>query len=416
MAEATLAAPPSGAANQFNHTADQALAEARSPMEAAADNASAFPNPVVPAEFSSKLDAARRADTERQNAQMQGRNQNPPPAKPQETARPAEASEPSEPSNPLDWKPKDKRKSDNWEALKAERDTYKAELDTFKKQTAAQPKLEDLTKHPEYAKLKAERDEFYNIVKDVAVERDPEFNAKFEPKVEAAIKAAKFAAGGNAEKLEKLLRKESTPERDLAIEELLRDSSETTKRKVSAALMHLDQIDIERQSEIAARKANFEARQLDQFKQQEQSQRERQAKIERAFEATTKKWMDPEEGMPLLIKRDGDEKWNREVDKSLQLARDIFSGQKSEQELAQAALWASVGQKALELAQETAVELEKANAYIQKLQGVQPGDGGYNRTASGTPAVDVTDPIQYHDTFAAGLDEARSKDFRSKGW
>lgn len=384
-------------------------------------------NPAMPAQSASALDNWNPADLDAARARDRGQQPAAPatpaqPAATQPTASPAAAA--AAKADPLSWeKPKDKHKAADWDKL---RDTYESqvktlqqELETFRTGKAlaegdiTKLPLDTLKKHPELAKIIAKHDEYFDIVKQVSVERDPEFVAKFEPRREAAIRAAKAVAGGAAEELGKLMAQPASDVRDDKIEALTENFSDSSKRRVAAALQNLAVIDVERDGEIAHRKANFESRQLDGFKQHEQQQRERTQVLDRAFNQTLAFWSDPKEGMPFFVKT-GDPRWDAEVDATVATARDIFNGSLTPEQLADASKWAAVAKRVFSERDQLLTELQKFKEHDTRMRGTTPvdfGAGGSFVEAARPAGWSPTNPHADAHSFAEGLEAARARDY-----
>lgn len=383
-------------------------------------------NPAMPAQSQSALDNWNPADLDA--ARARDRGQQPAPATPSQpaTAQPAAtpAATPAAKPDALSWEgPKDKRKADQWNDYKtataAQIKALETELETFRTGKAlaegdiTKLPIEALKKHPELAKRLQERDEFFDIVKQIEVERDPEFVAKFEPRRDAAIRAAKAVAGGAADELGKLMAQPASDVRDDKIEKLTENFSESSKRRVAAALQNLAVIDVERDGEIAHRKANFEARQLDGFRQHEQQQRERTQVLDRAFHQTLAHWSDPKEGMPFFVKTD-DPRWNAEVDATIATARDIFNGSLTPEQLADAAKWAAVAKRVFSERDQLLTELQKFKDHDSRMRGTTPvdfGAGGSFVEAARPAGWSPTNPHADAHSFAEGLEAARARDY-----
>jgi hypothetical protein len=351
------------------------------------------------------------------------------PAKP--AAAPAQAEPAAQPSaeDAFSWKPGDRKRSKDWDNLKADFSKREAGLQAkiaeLEAKVGGQPgqpasefdiaklEFEKLTKHPEVAKRLKERDEFFDIVKQVAVERDPEFVAKFEPRRDAAIKAAKSVAGGAANDLAKLLSEPPSDVRDERIGKLIENFSDSSKRMVHAAMQNLAVIDLEREGEIATRKASFESKQLDQFKQQEAMARERQQKLDSAFDRQLAYWSDPKDGMPFFMKT-GDPKWDAQVDSTVAAARDIFNGTLTPEQLADSAKWAAVAKRIFAEREELLSELQRFREADARWRAGTPSDvgpgGSYVEAARQPATYNPADPFAGSQSFIEGLEAARHAD------
>lgn len=348
-----------------------------------------MPTTTSPADFESALAEARERDVTSKRAST---TDSPPEKQKESEQDQAQQAQPdSKPS--LDWKPKKKEAAQQWDSLKA---THAKEVETLNTQLKAlQTEIESLktTAKPQqdFEKLQQELEQYREIVKTTAIERDPEFNARFKARTDAAVTAAKIAAGDKSSQLEKLLAMPSSAYRDEQISALLEDLPASSQRRIDAALRTLDQISIERDAEIASAKLTWEQKQQALLSQHEQSTKERQTKFNQAFESTLKKWSDPTEGHPFFVEQQGNDAHNKSVKESVALAKEILSGNMSEEDLAAAALWAATGHRILEGWQTAQQEIATLNATINKLRGVTPGVG-------------QTSSSQEQDPFGSGLD------------
>lgn len=315
----------------------------------------------------------------------------------------------------LSWKPK---KADDWKILKGianQNQNRVAELEAeLLKLRPGQPSvpeavkpaatLDDLFKsNPELAKLKAERDEFYEEIKHVRVESDPEFKARFDTPREAAIKIARGASGGAADEVAKILSISDAEARADKLSERIKDFSEGSRQKIIAVNAQLTQLDVARDIEIAQRKATWETRQQAQAGQQVAMTRERQVALNKALKEVESEWSD---GMPLFQMREGDNEWNSQVAERKQLANHIFNGALDPKELAQSAYWAAAGPAALEMARQAEQRAQEWQTAYARLTGVQPDSLGHAPTAGATAGPAPGTP-EYMMHFTQRLDELR---------
>lgn len=396
------------------------------------DSAQNFGQPVLPA--SVNIPAPGNEGFDRALEAARGRDK----GVPAPVAPPAAATPPARPDtstakpDPLSWErpraseARATQRAADWARVNGELEATRRELETFKsgKGAPAVPAAEfditkldpvALSKHPEIARLQREHAEFFDIVKHVAVERDPEFVARFEPRREAAIRAAKAVAGGAANDLAKLLAEPASDVRDERIAKLTENFTDGSKRMVGAALQTLASIDIERAGEIATRKATFESRQLDQFKQHEAQQRDRQQTLNRAFDHTLAAWSDPKEGMPFFVKT-GNPQWDAEVDATVATARDIFNGSLSPEQLAAASKWAAVAKRVFAERETLLEELQRFRASDTRMRQGVPDLGGFEGRSlaegprSAAPTFNPSDPFAGARSFVEDLDAARAAD------
>ena len=160
------------------------------------------------------------------------------PPKPSTTAAPAEPPKGVPGLAPAsDWKPKGES-AKQWDQLKqqhsAERTKLESELAALKGRLG---EFETAGVTQDGLKtLQTERDQLRELLRDVAIERDPEFNRSFKAREGAAIDQAKLAAGDSAAKLEALLKAPPGPWRDEQINALMDGLPQSSQRRVNAAL------------------------------------------------------------------------------------------------------------------------------------------------------------------------------------
>ncbi|MDA1277243.1 MAG: hypothetical protein O2960_24800 [Verrucomicrobia bacterium] len=316
-----------------------------------------------------------------------------------------------------EWKPKTNEASKHWEEMKTRHSQevaqIKSDTDKLKAELQAARAAGD---SEEVKKIKDELSQYREIIRDVAIERDPDFKQRYSARQDAAISAAKLAAGDAAPQLEALLKAPSGPWRDEQINSLIEDLPASSQRRVGAALGVLDQIDIERDTEIASRRTQFDQKQSALMTQQQRQQEQRTRELTGAFESTLKEWTDNKNGNPFFVEKDGDTEHNAAVRESIELSKSIFNGQLQPDELSRAALWAAMGPRALEGWQIAIARAEKAERMLDKIRGVQPGSGR-GGSATEMPAqgdAPKAGTAQYDDYMRRGIQAAQMAD-RQRG-
>jgi hypothetical protein len=393
----------------------------KSPADVYAENAGAPPKPDAEPggnDFGADLRAAQAKDKGSSALQR-------PEAAPAEdagdSATPATQSAPKVPSlpEPVDEleayrqsMPPNGKSAKNWDRLKQKQAEERAALQAKIEALESQNKASQSTVNPEFETLRKERDEMKAILRDVAIERDPGFKQKYDTQTKVAIDAAKMAAGDAGEKLGKLLAYPNSPWRDEQIQKLTEDLSPSAKRRVEAALINLEQIDLNKSQEIETARQTFNDKQSAIMTQQKEREAYRTREMQSVFEGIQKQWT---ERHPFFQKKEGDEKYNAEVAQSVELAKQIFMGEQSAQELAQAAFWAASGERVLKGYLKVMKDLEAANETIEKLRGVEPGDGRADHVDGEHPPEPVSsDPASGMRRFGRGLQEAQRMDAMRK--
>lgn len=279
-----------------------------------------------------------------------------------------------------DWKPKGES-AKQWEQLKqshasekaklaAELESLKSRLSTFESAGVTEDALKS---------LQAERDQYRETLRDVAIDRDPEFNKPFKARQDAAIAQAKLSAGDSAAKLEELLRLPSSPLRDDQISSLMDNLPEASKRRINGVLSVLEQIDVERASAIGARRLTYEQNLVQTQKQAEEHKRKTLEQASKVFKSEFDRWTDPVEGNPFLREREGDAAGNAETQKALDVARSLHEsytkGEWTHEDVAKAILHVAASSRAAKTAMDAIARAEKAEAALDRMRGTAPGVG-----------------------------------------
>lgn len=273
-------------------------------------------------------------------------------------------------------------------------------------------KLDDLiSKHADVQALKRERDTYYEEIKHVRVEADPEFKAKFDSRRDAAIGIAKRSAGGAADDIGRILAMSDGEARRAALAERLTTGnfSDTSKTKIAAAVASLDALDVEREMEIASRKATWEHTAAQRRAQADMQVQQRLAKLDNDFNAELAEWADPDKGMPFLF---------NDKERLISVAKNVFNGEMTGRQLAKAALQSAVLPEVIRVAQRMGEEIENLKTQLTRYTGAYPADSGFaGATTSSQPgprsAADLTAP-GYVQQFVSGLEAARAQDVRGR--
>lgn len=324
-----------------------------------------------------------------------------------------------------------RRRSQDWDTLKTERDNYRKELESLRAGSvqsggtgaqapngspksvsgvAAQLPVTDITAHDEYKKLKAERDAYYEEIKHVRVEADPEFRAKFDGKREAAIRLAKGAARAGGDEVAKILAISDPDQRASRLAEQIKDYSEGTRQQIIAANAALTATDVERQIEVETRKATWEHTKASRQQNEASQWQQRVAKMDNEFASVLGEWSDPEKGMPFLID-------DAVRDRVVPAARQVFSGESDPKQLAQAALKAALFPEVVKMARDAYLEIERMQGTADRYRSAWPGsdNGNYTDPSAARTASSINSTsIDGH--FNEGLAAARARDMKGSSY
>jgi len=281
------------------------------------------------------------------------------PPKTQTAEKPAEKVD--EPPKGTTAKPKKPRPdseygpgSEGWQKIKGEVDHWKGEADYWKalankkeaapseKTTPAAPPETKTEVKTEVAKtvpaetpeLKTLRDkvEYYEkVVRAVALERDPAFQAEFSNRFKNLRSRLHEEAGAEmAGEIEKLVQSTNGVGREFnqGLTQLLGEADEITKSEVLATIRDMRNLSRERQERLAESRGKFvEFQAAEQKKHQENEARMRQG-LETDFETELTDWRNEGRAPYLLVKDDveGAAENNAEVQKRVEYAKRIFLG------------------------------------------------------------------------------------------
>lgn len=402
----------------------------QSPIERAYANATQPLQSAMPANGASEnlatgLEAARAADRG-ERAQLSPRDNTPNNRSEQDRISYEQS------QNQLKMRPREKRVAADWDTVNKDRDNLRRELETLRAASvksggtgalapdgfvkpvsgAAAPLTlteADVKNHPAFKALKEKHDSYYEEIKHVRVEADPEFRAKFDGKREAAIRLAKGAARTGGEEVAKILAINDPELRASRLAEQVKDYSEGVKQQIFAANSAITVADVERQIEIETRKATWEHTKASRDQSAQSQWQQRVAKMDNEFSSVLGEWSDPEKGMPFLI---DDAVKTRVVPE----ARKIFGGESDPKQLAKASLKAALFPEILRGWQQALQELERVNGSNDRYRSSYPGadTGGYNGYSDngGRAPVGAINPTAVDGRFLDGLAAARARDMK----
>lgn len=280
------------------------------------------------------------------------------------------------------------------EQLKTERDQIKAEIEQLKK-SGPSPELEQLKKE------KAELDERLRLV---AVERHPKFEAYFNNKTTAQLELAKKIVGSDkGEQIASLLKAPDGPIKEKELNDLIDTLSPLQQSRLGSVMNALTEIQSEKESEIAKSRENYDTIQKKEKEQAESNQKQ----FLSTFDTIIKQATDPKDGNPVFQKREGDEAWNSEVDKRIDMARNFIANNHPPDTIAKAALAAVAYPAILKTCQSQAEEIASLKTQIKGLQSATPKVESTKATETG-PVVEKlkpghTDPHSAIDTWMKGM-------------
>lgn len=348
------------------------------------DKAPEFGNSILDAfkRLESKEAAKEPQAAQKQQEQLKAEPA-PEPAKPEPKKNPLDITKREEPKPADPEVPKtikSTKAADDFKAIKAERDALAKQIEELKKT----PQSNDYE-----AKLKAlqeERDQFSEKLKLLDIERHPEFVKKYESKLGQINESVRSLVGSDAAKLDALLKQPESDYRNQQIDEIVESLSASKRAKLGALLVQQEQLQQERSAEIEAAKKDYD--QIVSRYKDDAAQKDQLA-IQQA-EATWQNVSKLAGELEVFQPVEGDPKSAEEINASLQLAKDIFNGNNSEEDLAKAALWAVAAPRYREALYAQLEVNKRLQAELSKFKGAQPG---VDSKASGTktPAPNAPD-------------------------
>ena len=281
---------------------------------------------------------------------------------------------------------KSTKAADDFKAIKAERDTLAKQIEELKK-TPQSNEFESKLKS-----LQEERDQFSEKLKILDIERHPDFVKKYETKLGQINESIRAVVGSDAAKLESLIKQPDSDYKSQQIDEIVESLTAAKRAKLGALLVQQEQLDQERRGEIESSKKNYEQIVS---KYREDATRRDQVAIQNA-EATWQNVSKLASELEVFQPIEGDQNSAQQVAQSLQFAKEIFSGNNSEEDLAKAAIWAAAAPKYRE-ALYAQVEINKRlQAELSKFKGAQPG---VDSKATNTKAANTNAPDAKSDSF-----------------
>lgn len=262
------------------------------------------------------------------------------------------------------------------------------------------------------AKLEAEtkaRADYERRFKAVALDKHPEWKAKFGRPVDAAVGSATamIADAALRGEVERALR--ADPAQRAATLQAVADKLKPWEMAgVMQANMRLAELD----PMIAEAKADAE-RTWQEFEQRQAGRTQvNRNQLTGRFEAKVAEWQDPAKGLELLRERQGDtpevKAWNGTVQERLARARTAISGDLDPDSYANMALYAAVGPDLVRDMKAKLAENEALRAELAALKQAQPNPGGGGNGQLPAPASG---------TIPAGMDmgAAMWQDMQKRG-
>jgi hypothetical protein len=259
---------------------------------------------------------------------------------------------------------KSTKAADAFRKIKEEKAQLAKQLEELKAGKTANPNFEAQLKT-----LQEERDALSERVRLLDIERHPEFVKKYEGKINGVFESVKGLVGTDGERLVGLLKSPESDYRNSQIDDIVEGLSPAKKAKLGALIVKYDEINGEKTAEMSEAKADYDAV-ISKY------QKDNEEGTKAALESASKTWAKVSENaraLEIFEPREGDEEWNGELNQRLSLAKQIFNGENSEEDLAKAALWAAAAPKYRELLYSQVEVNKRLQAELAKYRGSEPG-------------------------------------------
>lgn len=259
---------------------------------------------------------------------------------------------------------KSTKAADAFRKIKEEKAQLAKQLDELKAGKTANPNFEAQLKT-----LQEERDALSERVRLLDIERHPEFVKKYEGKISGVFESMKSLVGTEGDRLIGLLKSPENDYRNSQIDDIVENLSSAKRAKLGALIVKYDEINGEKTAEMSEAKADYDAV-ISKY------QKDNEEGTKAALESASKTWAKVSENaraLEIFEPREGDEEWNGELNQRLGLAKQIFNGENSEEDLAKAALWAAAAPKYRELLYSQVEVNKRLQAELAKYRGSEPG-------------------------------------------
>ena len=272
---------------------------------------------------------------------------------------------------------KSTKAADAFRKIKEEKAQLAKQLDELKAGKATNPDYQAQLKT-----LQEERDALSERVRLLDVERHPEFVKKYEGRINGVFDSVKTLVGTDGERLVGLLKSPESDYRNSQIDDIVEGLSPAKKAKLGALIVRYEEINSEKVAEISEAKSDYDAV-ISKYQQ------DNEEGTKAALEQATKTWAKVSENaraLEIFEPRENDEEWNTELNERMSLARQIFNGENSEEDLAKAALWAAAAPKYRELLYAQVEVNKRLQAELAKYRGSEPGVSSKATSGGSRPA------------------------------
>lgn len=290
-----------------------------------------------------------------------------PPVERNVTPPPPTAATEDAPTTAAQWKEFKAKEQARYEALQKE---Y-TELKT--KSTTTAP-------NGDYETLKKQNEELNKRLAAHAIEKHPKFQEYFDGRIKQQVDTVARLGGDVGKKIATVITQPDSDHRNAILNDLMEQLSTVDRSKVGAVMVQLDNIQSERQAEIAKADQTYAKMNQDQTAQYEQRKGHIDKITNEVLESARK-------AIPLLQPRDGDKQWNQGVKSIEGQVRHLLHGKLEDRDVAKAAIWSALAPSLLQELNARNIRVTELEAHIAKLQAVSPDPS----RPSGTPETKPVD-------------------------
>ena len=275
----------------------------------------------------------------------------------------------------------------NFKKIKQDRDNARRELDEMKKTMEA-----NQSSTAELDHLRSERDELSNELKVSAIERHPEFKRKYEERASNLLAQAKNMVGvGLGESITSLMFAPESDDRTEKLDDIFAELPVSKQARLGSLIAEMDTLQEDRRNELTTSNATYE-KLMEDDRSNRQAGHEAGNKLFEEVSVTAR-------NLEMYKKKDGDDEWNKGVDDRMDLARRIYTGQSTPEELVLASCWAAAAPQYREAYGAQLEVNRRLKAQIKELTGASP-----SVTADGTD-MDAPEDMGFIEALNHAMDE-----------
>ena len=277
--------------------------------------------------------------------------------------------------------------SANFKKIKQDRDNARRELEELRKSVEDNKGSGD-----EIEQIRKERDSLSSELKVAAIERHPEFKRKYEERAANLLEQAKSMVGvGLDERIGSLLFAADSDDRTEKLDDIFAELGGSKQARLANIISEMDKLQDDRVSELNSSSATYD--------QLMESDRTNRSNVQQGNNKLFDEVSESARNLEMYKKKDGDEEWNNGVEERMALARRIYTGQSSPEELVLASCWAAAAPQYREAYGAQMEVNRRLKAQIKQLTGANP-----SVTADGTD-MDAPEDMGFIEALNHAMDE-----------